>query len=851
MSIFLALAEILFVGDGRLERNLPDLVQAGLNEMGGTASVSVDYIDGAPLQYNLKTKTDTLLDRDPPQVEAINELALGQTSAMILSEGTPLYKIMTWHDPATSLADYAAIAHASNPDTRIFYNERWQSLKSGTEPGTEDDPALDVPWRERIEYERDIWRAIALKASEDPLAGPVTVIPIAQAMGRLDDEIAAGNVPGIAKIEDVFATDMIPNGRGLYYVAMVQLAAITGKSPEGLPAKLLRTWPGRDWILTDEQASIFQRLAWEEVQEFQALPPLSVLAMAADPKLVSTAQVAEDEVAEIPPAPVPDVIDFPGVTNPSLFVGLSGIADWSPEMPFLDLMKTARPWIGHLPGQWGGWGEVELSNAGALDRDGWPTRVPDELTAIATVLLTDLPAEALGLRGRYVVRYDGVANLTISGKGAVVSAEPGQVLFDYVPGEGSVILTIDGIDQLDPIRNISVVREDRIEAYDQGEIFNPDFLARIRGVKGVRFMDWMQTNGSTQSRFESRPKPSDYSWARKGAPLEVMIALCDKLDVDAWFNMPHMATDDYVRQFAQMAHDGMPADQRVWMEFSNEVWNWIFPQAEWANIQGKKRWGEKFPWVQYYALRATEVAAIWTEVYGADVGSRLTRVIATQTGYLGLEDQILNAPLVMSEGRPAPARAFDAYAITGYFSGSLGSEDKVDTVKGWIADSLAAATAEAAEQGLTGDAEAEYVAQHRFDLANRIAADELQDGSVIGGSEGSVEWNVNVSFPYHAKVAARNGLQLVMYEGGSHVVGLGSATGDETLTAFFGEFNYSEEMGAMYNDLLKGWAGVSDAPFNHFVDIATPSKWGSWGALRHLGDSNPRWHSLAVGCGAC
>lgn len=29
-----------------------------------------------------------------------------------------------------------------------------------------------------------------------------------------------------------------------------------------------------------------------------------------------------------------------------------------------------------------------------------------------------------------------------------------------------------------------------------------------------------------------------------------------------------------------------------------------------------------------------------------------------------------------------------------------------------------------------------------------------------------------------------------------------------------------------------------------FVDVAPPSRWGSWGALRHLGDMNPRWATL-------
>ncbi len=32
-------------------------------------------------------------------------------------------------------------------------------------------------------------------------------------------------------------------------------------------------------------------------------------------------------------------------------VGLAGIADWSVQQPFIDVMKSARQWIGNRPGQ--------------------------------------------------------------------------------------------------------------------------------------------------------------------------------------------------------------------------------------------------------------------------------------------------------------------------------------------------------------------------------------------------------------------------------------------------------------------------------------------------------------------
>ncbi|EKD61899.1 MAG: hypothetical protein ACD_54C00041G0001 [uncultured bacterium] len=105
--------------------------------------------------------------------------------------------------------------------------------------------------------------------------------------------------------------------------------------------------------------------------------------------------------------------------------------------------------------------------------------------------------------------------------------------------------------------------------------------------------------------------------------------------------------------------------------------------------------------------------------------------------------------------------------------------------------------------------------------------------------------------PYHAAIAADRGLKLMMYEGGSHVVGYGNQTEDEALTDFFTHLNFTPEMGMLYGELIAGWQLQSDAPFNAFVDVYRPGKWGSWGALRHLGDDNPRWQALAKGCLTC
>ncbi|MDZ4093624.1 MAG: hypothetical protein U1D35_01785, partial [Paracoccaceae bacterium] len=621
----------------------------------------------------------------------------------------------------------------------------------------------------------------------------------------------------------------------------------------------------RDAAITEDQARALQQIAWIAVQA-QHLREAAIKAEApAQPRpgdaekdpVAGTATPAPNPVA--PAAAAAGRADtsanapagFAPVTNPSLALGLSGVNDWAVQQPFLDVMKTARPWTGHLPGQWGGWDHARLAGAGYLDDDGWPRRMPAELTGLSTLILTELPADAGGVAGRYVLAYQGRGALRVEGRIARLEQAPGRIAFDFTPGPGGVLITITETDPADPIRAMTVLREDRQAAHAAGAIFNPDWLARIRGVRAVRFMDWMLTNNSELAQLRDRPKPGDYTWARIGVPIEVMVALANELKADSWFTLPHLAEDALVRTYAEVAYAGLAPGLRAHVEYSNEVWNWQFAQARWAEEQGRARWGQDQTWVQFYALRAMQVAGIWTQVYGKDAPARLVRVISTQTGWIGLEEAILEAPLVLAEGLPAPATAFDAYAVTGYFAALLGSDEKRDMVRGWLAESLAGAAAQADAQGLKGAARAAHIAAHRYDLATRHAAQELADGSVSGWADDTLAQLISTVLPHHAAVAQAHGLQLVMYEGGSHVVGYGAQTDDAELTAFFQHLNFTPEMGALYQQLLAGWAGLTDAPFNAFVDVYAPTKWGSWGALRHLGDDNPRWQALAKGCPSC
>ena len=794
MSLFSMLTNVLLIGHSLVGPNLPDLVAGAMTRLGaGDVTVQAQVINGAPLAYNWDNGAAA------QGVDARAVLARGAVDVLVLTEAVPLAAQMQFNDTLGQIVAYGRAARDANADTQIYLYETWASLKSG--PGTQiaGDPGAEVPWRDRITADAALWDKLAADATTQISGAPVRVIPAGRAMGLLADAIAEGKVPGLDDIQDVFSDDIHPNGKGMYFVALVHAAAITGKDPRGLPPLLTRRWQTRESVISDTLAPVLQRIAWDAVQA-QATP---------------AAKVPE-------PTPPPPLT---GVTNANLSVGLAGVNDWSVQQPFLNVMKTARVWTGHKPGQWGGVEYDALVARGVLDAQGWPKTIPPDVTGLSTLILTDLPPDAGFVAGRYVLTYAGKGTLLVEGRAQNVVSKPGRVLFDFVPGEGGVILTLTATDTVDPVRDMVVVRADRVDMLASGKIFNPDWTDRVRGVVGVRFMDWMATNNATLATIAERPTPTDFTWARNGVPVEVMVALANDLQADPWFTMPHLSDDALVRFYADYVRDNLDADLQAWVEFSNEVWNWQFAQARWAEGQGKARWGQDQTWVQYYGLRAAEVADIWTTSFGDQARARLVRVVATQTGWQGLEAQILDAPLLVAEGRKPPVASFDAYAVTGYFSALLGSDEKVAMVRDWLA-------------------------QGRDEAVAKAVA-ELRDGSVSGDATDSLQQVLGQVLPYQAGVAKARGLRLVMYEGGTHVVGYGAQVDDAGVTDFFNHLNYTPEMGLLYSELLQGWAGLTDAPFNAFVDVYRPGKWGSWGALRHLGDDNPRWQALATGCAAC
>lgn len=495
----------------------------------------------------------------------------------------------------------------------------------------------------------------------------------------------------------------------------------------------------------------------------------------------------------------------------SIFVGLSGLADYSAAQPFINVLKCGRRWEGRSASAWVQTSSDAMKSGGHLDGNGNPIRIPSGANRVGTIILCEINAADTTLNGRYRLTWTGDGTVSVQGVGGVTRGA-GWLEFDYrASGGNMVLIDLTAISPTNPIKLVSCVRTDHLARHATGEIFRPAWLQQIRGFPLLRFMDWMSTNNSKQRIWADRTPVSSFSYVL-GAPVEVMVALCNVVGADPWFCIPHLATDDYITRFAQYVRTNLRADLTARYEYSNEVWNFMFGQAQWANEQALRLWPDyvnQDGWMQFYGARASEMAILIDQVYSGTTG-RHRKVITTHTAWLGLEQGMLEAPkwVAMQQGRRAPRLRFDDYAVTGYFGHGLGAQQ----VQDWR----------------TSLSEAQAFERMAGVLDREITGLERQ-------------WRDQKA------IADKAGLRLVMYEGGTHITPDHGVLNQNTgLLDFIEKFNYSAYMKPLYSRAIAGFKAAGGEAFNVFVEMERASKHGFWGGLRHASDSNPRWDAITA-----
>ena len=503
----------------------------------------------------------------------------------------------------------------------------------------------------------------------------------------------------------------------------------------------------------------------------------------------------------------------------SVGMNLENVVDWSPAWTFTDAFQASRPWISQAfnTATWNTSWDAADAPVLTLDSRGNPTSLATWQNAAGqtmqqvagTLMFRGLGGGYAG--GVYRAEWDGTGTVTFGFDAQTIASGKTAAGRNYAdlqvtPSDNGIYLRIDATSPTDPVRDVHVWMPDwqgqhfagqRWQPGDAFSPFHPLFLQRLEPFHTIRFMGMQETNSSDIRTWADRRDALDIRQGSgsggtpsepivNGMSVEYMVQLANDLNANPWFNMPHMADDDFVRNFATYVRDHLKPGLTASVEWSNEIWNfgWGFEASQWVSEQTKLPANAGLDNWQVAGHEAKRDLDIWSDVFAGQT-SRLVRVAA---GWAAV-DWVTNR-IVESMGG-----SFDAIAIAPYITS-------------------------------TDEQRAGYTSATTVD---RVIADTRAN---VGTS---LEWVGN-----HAKLAsewqARLGrpIQLVAYEGGSHLDGRSGPYQD----AFYAATN-DPRMGDIYRDYLRG---LDAAGMKLYVDFqftggpgATP--WGDFAKLHRMDES--------------
>jgi hypothetical protein len=529
----------------------------------------------------------------------------------------------------------------------------------------------------------------------------------------------------------------------------------------------------------------------------------------------------------VPPQPTPGA-----PRTGALGTNLEVVEDYAVAYPFSDLFKQSRPWFTAHPQRF----DTNQAAQLPLDADGWVTSLPACTTNSAqycwarTVFNAgDNPYPT----GRYTVMWQGEGVISYGGGARRVPelSAPGRDIVE-INGNALWFLTLESTNSQNHVRNLRVIAPGIDPA--AAPTFHPDFVRQLAPYRTVRFMDWMRTNGNgyggqpnVQQDFSQRARLSQAHWTREnGVPLEAMIELANVSSTEPWFTIPHRATDAYVDQFAALVLAQLAPGRRVYVEYSNEVWNGAFPQGGEIEARGNQLYGNLGdPFIRRlnaHGQRSAEICRVFKTRFGAQSG-RVTCVLGAQAANAFTATEAADCPLAVQVGaRTRPCSAdLDAVAIAPYFGNYLDLPANADELQTWTVTQLFT-------ELTTGG-------QLRHTYPNvATPCTENWPPQETGTCATSALAEVVPWIQAHGRETRARSLRLLSYEGGQHLVGVFGVENNDAVTNLFVAANRDARMGGVYATYLDAWRQAGGELFVHFTLTFASGKYGSWGALEAL-----------------
>lgn len=371
--------------------------------------------------------------------------------------------------------------------------------------------------------------------------------------------------------------------------------------------------------------------------------------------------------------------------KPYIGVNLEVLSDHMVLPMFADVMKTSRRWS-TLEKYW--------DEKAQTDEGGWPIY---DASVIALSNYSSGEKRQDNISGTYKLIFEGQATVLPAGgctffvadqtysdgittADVIVPFNEEEIMMSFTNTKNHVHSTGKGV------RHVKLIRPGHYQSDGAYQTFNADFLRAIEPFSIIRFMDYLSTNdqnmdiNKNEVNFKSwndRRRPDDATQASylrgfKGGCWEYMIELANLSKKDIWINIPVNATEDFIVKAAELLKQTLHEEIKLYVEYSNEVWNLEFPQTHY-NLRYAMKDGhlknlkEKANMIRF-AERTAFIAKRFEKAFGSKaMNNRIRCVLPWQLNTSNDFDYMLEKFVSIYPEYGDPEELFYAFSIAPYF----------------------------------------------------------------------------------------------------------------------------------------------------------------------------------------
>ncbi len=453
-------------------------------------------------------------------------------------------------------------------------------------------------------------------------------------------------------------------------------------------------------------------------------------------------------------------------------VNLERLGDWSVTTPFVNLIATAR-----------GTGNYYKPSLNPSQPDQFPN------SEFGIIVFADRASAG----GKYRLEFKGQAVPHLLSPGTIVAnAQPG--VFDLNIPDSARGLTLqfgfkEGLlalrGQKISVQSLSLRRVEEVGK----SLFSAEFIKTLQPFSVLRFMDWTRTNNQIVSRWSDRPRANSiWQSGERGAAWEHVVALGNEAGKDIWINIPYMADEDYLRQLALLLYETLEKPRKVYVEYSNEIWNPDFKQHHQNNL-------ETLRWPQSASIRPKH-AAPW--IYASTKLKKAHDIFASIFGQKGLAERVRFV-----------------------WAGQLGNPATIGEVLRWWR-----ARGEDARTWMYGFAIAPYFGIRR--KTENLPRNRSQIEEQVKAEANEKKERLKPL----ALLAKEYQLKMLAYEGGVNITGSQNQAEKR-------EACQSETVAQIYGEVLRAWREQGGGLYVHYNHASPYNQYGCWG----LTDDSRNWNT--------